>query len=386
MENVSKAVHSVQSGERLPQSFPSSFQQRHVLALDGVRGIAVILVIIHHIGQSFPAFEITSAAERFLRLWIIITRPGWLGVDIFFVLSGFLITGVLLDTKGRLHFYRNFYMKRILRIFPLYYLTLIAMLIFYYWPWRFFAVSLVYLSNVSVLLGVPLVMAPLWSLSVEEHFYLVLPWLIRFAQRRTLFWTAIAICIAEPFFRLSAFNNGFFNPYFTWFRLDGLACGTVVAILVRDHPVTQVKAWAAGLCSLSVIIFFVSVPFGRASRLNPLGTMLIYSCISLFTAGVVASIAVMPSVSFFSSLRSAPLRFMGDISYCVYLIHMFVILGFYRFTDSVFHRPYIGGVFHSASLAYGIHFAAVFLICCVIGALSRDYFEGPIRAYRVYFT
>jgi peptidoglycan/LPS O-acetylase OafA/YrhL len=375
MDNGPKTFRDVQGlPEPIKCSGPFS-ESRHVLELDGLRGIAIILVIIHHIGHSFPSFDATGAADHFLRVWLIVTRRGWLGVDIFFVLSGFLITGILLDSKGGPHFYRNFYMKRILRIFPLYYLTLLVMLVFYHWPWRFFAISLIYLSNVSVLFGVPLVMGPLWSLSVEEHFYLVLPWLIRFVQRRTLFAVAAVVCAAEPIFRLYAFDTGYFNPYFTWFRLDGLACGAMVAILIRNHPHTQVKVWAAGFCSLAAIVFFI--PFGGGSRL--------YSCTSLLTAGTIACLATMPSISLFSVLRSAPLRFMGDISYCLYLIHTFVILGFYRFTDTVFNRPYVGGVFHSASLAYWLHFAAVFFVCSVIGVLSRNYFEGPIRAYRVHF-
>src|SRR5258708_5320036 len=361
------------------------FESRHILELDGLRGIAIILVLIHHIGQSFPAFGSTGKADRSLRAWLIVTRTGWLGVDLFFVLSGFLITGILLDSRGGSHFYRNFYMKRILRIFPVYYLTLLVMLVFYHWPWRFFAVSLIYLSNVSVLFGVPLVMGPLWSLSVEEHFYLVLPWVIRFVHARTLFRVAIVICLAEPIIRLYAFHTGSFNPYFTWFRLDGLACRAMVSVLIRNHSLAQVKAWAAGFCSLSAIVFFVSVPFGGASRLNPIGTMLVYFCTSLFTAGTVACLAMIPSIPLFTVLRSAPLRFMGDISFCVYLIHMFVILGFYRLTDTVFNRPYVGGVFHSASSAYWLHFAAVFVVCSVIGVLSRNYFEGPIRAYRAHF-
>jgi peptidoglycan/LPS O-acetylase OafA/YrhL len=290
-----------------------------------------------------------------------------------------------MDAQGRPHFYRNFYMKRILRIFPLYYLVLVVMLIFYGWPWRFFGLCVVFLANMSVLFNVPLVMAPLWSLSVEEHFYLALPWMIRFLRRSMVFWISLFICVAEPPFRYIAFQAGHFDPYFTWFRLDGLACGVMIAYLVRSFPAAQVRKFALLSLFAAVAIFAVALPFGGASRLNPIGTAFLYSCASLFTAAIVASAVATPGYWLFKPLRNFVLGYFGDISYCLYLIHTFVILGFYRAEQSALHTPYLGGVFISAPEAYAVNFAVVFAICCAIGTLSRAYFEGPIRAYRINF-
>jgi peptidoglycan/LPS O-acetylase OafA/YrhL len=359
------------------------YRPGHIRELDGLRGIAVILVVIHHIGQSFPGFESATLPNRLLHLWIVATRPGWLGVDIFFVLSGFLIAGLLMDAKGHPHFYRNFYMKRILRIFPLYYLILIVMLVFYGWPWHFFSLCLFFLANVSVLFHVPLVMAPLWSLSVEEHFYLALPWIIKFVRRELVFWIALILCVLEPPFRFHAFKTGYFDPYFTWFRLDGLACGVMVAYLVRNFRSDRVKKFALIFVCVATVVFAASIPFGGASRLRPVGTAFLYSCASMFMAGIVAFAAVRPGYWMLRPLRNSVLGFFGDISYCVYLIHMFVILGFYRFVQAFFRISYLGGMIHSATVAYTVHFLVVFVVCCTIGVFSRDYFEGPIRSYRV---
>src|SRR5262245_10664845 len=158
----------------------------HIPALDGIRGIAILLVLLFHFGQyghglPYPAVFVDKLFHR-------ICQIGWVGVDLFFVLSGFLITGILYDSKGRNHYFRNFYVRRCLRILPLYYFSLILFLIvlpklfplhtgfrslrqdsFWYWT---------YLSNVRVAyrgwdsFGV---LDHFWSLAVEEQFYLLWP-------------------------------------------------------------------------------------------------------------------------------------------------------------------------------------------------------------------
>src|SRR5262245_57382334 len=171
----------------------------HIPALDGLRGVAILLVMLHHFTVIQPAGAFEKWFERFAHL-------GMHGVDLFFVLSGFLITGILFDSKGEPHFLRNFYMRRSLRIFPLYY----AVVVFSFllvpiilahvaglagklsrfqgasedWVWYVF-----YLSNFSIARVSAFrhgILDVTWSLAIEEQFYLVWALCVLFFNWRTL--------------------------------------------------------------------------------------------------------------------------------------------------------------------------------------------------------
>jgi peptidoglycan/LPS O-acetylase OafA/YrhL len=354
--------------------------REHIPELDGLRGIAALMVVFHHMAQSYPGFSAQGTGAKLLHVWLRATTPGWMGVDVFFVLSGFLITGILLETKNRVHFYRNFYVKRILRIFPLYYLILLLMLLVFAHSRSYFVLCVFYLANFCSLFGIAMVVAPLWSLSVEEHFYLIWPWVAKFLPVRAFLGISLLICIVEPAFRFYAFRNGFFNPYFSWFRFDGLALGAIVAVLAGGAKRGYLKNLGAAACLLAAAIFCGSLPFGGGTRLTAVGTAFLYADVSLFTAGVVSLVVVLPRRRFFSLLRSRFLMLAGEISYCVYLIHTFVIAGFYWAATSVGRA---GGLEEKPVLGYLMQMAIVLGVCFGIGLLSRDYFEGPIRRLRV---
>src|ERR1019366_4528929 len=146
-----------------------------------------------------------------------------------------------LDSFGRPHFYRNFYMRRVLRIFPLYYLVLVILLFCYQFPWKFVGLSSVFLANMSRYFQVTMVFAPLWSLSVEEHFYLFWPWLVRYLRPRLLVFLCGFVVIAEPLLRVYAFRHGTFNEYASWFRFDGMAMGAVIAVVLRSRFASYLK-------------------------------------------------------------------------------------------------------------------------------------------------
>jgi peptidoglycan/LPS O-acetylase OafA/YrhL len=368
-----------------PESHRGEDPANYIPELDGIRGIAVLMVIFHHIAQSFPGFAAKSAAQHVLHAWLRITTPGWLGVDVFFALSGFLITGILLDARGRAHYYRNFITRRILRIFPLYYLILLVMFFFYGKPWGFFGLSLCYLANISVLFGVPLIMGPLWSLSVEEHFYVFWPWIVRFLSLRNLLIVSGGLCVFEPVLRMLAFTHGFFNPYFTWFRLDGLACGALIAGIARSRYCSRLGRIATGFIAVSILVFTVSLPFGGATRLSVVGTTLLYTNASLFSAGVIGLIQAKQLRGVFALLRRKTLRFVGRISYCLYLVHLFVIVGFYRIADRFIPAGSSVLVAGNPIAWYLCHVTVVLGTCFLIGQLSMRFYEAPIRRYRVYF-
>ena len=144
--------------------------------LDGLRGLAVLMVMAYH------AFAYEMVREQWgglARALVWVTNLGWLGVDLFFVLSGFLITGVLLRTRQDARYLSNFYWRRALRILPLYFFVLLVIGLFYAHAGQFVLLSALFLVNWASLFGVPLIYGPLWSLAVEEHFYLFWPWVVR---------------------------------------------------------------------------------------------------------------------------------------------------------------------------------------------------------------
>lgn len=195
----------------------------------------------------------------------IAARNGWMGVDLFFVLSGFLITGILFDTKNNEGYFRNFYARRCLRIWPLYYCTLSFMFIVVpllrpseahqifeprSMPWWSY---LLYLQNflVPVVTRATGPLGVTWSLAVEEQFYLVWPLVVRFCGERTLPRITIAIICLDPALRFVLAQRGFNIYPNTFCRLDGLMWGALLALLFRSKTFVQQAhvrtAWTAFL-------------------------------------------------------------------------------------------------------------------------------------------
>ncbi len=236
---------------------------RHVLAFDGLRGLAVILVLFFHLGA------VSFGGHGWLMRWLgNLQLSGWIGVEIFFTLSGFLITRILLQTSRDQHYFRNFYLRRTLRIFPLYYGTLailgvLALALRLDWNGCLPAL-LLYVQNFRTgdeglrlaLTGKhgPILLAHFWSLAVEEQFYLFWPLLVWLLRGRRLFLAGpILIVIVCPLLRVVALREGVaFAPlrYWTFFHLDTLAWG----------------ALGAGVSS------FCTAPFERVFRISVLLT------------------------------------------------------------------------------------------------------------------
>src|SRR6185437_13153051 len=203
--------------------------------LDGFRAIAVLMVMTEHMYNGFwlPVIPMPGA------LHFVLTH-GWLGVDLFFILSGFLITGILLDERGHSDYFSSFYRRRACRILPLLLVCLVIYFVVYGRIYdRYLLLALVFCANLDVLLGVrtPNGLSVTWSLAVEEHFYLLWPLAVsRFTIRR-LVYIAGALVLLSPVFRGVAMHYGAQaqNVYqLSWFRFDGLALGALMAIFVRS--------------------------------------------------------------------------------------------------------------------------------------------------------
>ena len=286
---------------------------KRIPQLDSVRGLAVLLVLLHNTDK--------ARATGFL------AQYGWMGVDLFFVLSGFLITGILLDSKADQGYFRNFYARRCLRIWPLYYCALFFMFVVVpqvrpseaskifaarAMPWWSY---LIYLQNFIVpsitkatgLLGVT------WSLAVEEQFYAVWPLVVRFLTETQLRRLSITLIGCSPVLRFFLHHRGF-NVYpNTFCRLDGLMAGALLALAFRSKsfsPDTYVRrAWIA---------FIVASPLAliTASRVE----WLVYSFTALASVSFVYLALCSKQKWLQAIMANRFLIFSGAISYGIYVL------------------------------------------------------------------
>ncbi len=370
--------------KNLSSPFGNLLRQGRVAELDGIRGLAALLVLLYH---AFYMSLLNQPVAGLAKLLAAATKAGWLGVDLFFVLSGLLITGILLDSQAERHYFRNFYARRVLRIMPLYYAALLVLLVCYQGSGSFVLLGSVYLTNLAALFAVPMLFGPLWSLSVEEHFYLLWPWLVRYLNVRRLAVLAGLIVLLTPLARALAFGRiGAMEIYFySWFRFDGLALGALLAIWLRGANCTVVRLKGAALAAVmaGVIIIAAGLPFGMLSRERFAGTTLLYTAAQLIFAGLIAA-ALLPGRSWFKTALSwRPLTWCGEVSYCFYLVHVFC----FHLIDWLLAQA---GVELSAmiGLAGAITVRALVgtVASFVIAALSWRYFETPILSLRRHFT
>jgi peptidoglycan/LPS O-acetylase OafA/YrhL len=318
--------------------------------------------------------------------WVeLATRPGWMGVDLFFVLSGFLITGILLDSAGRPHYFRNFYGRRALRILPLYYLILLLISIFYRESRGFVGFSFFYMSNMAPIFGVAVVYTPLWSLSVEEHFYLLWPWLISRLKAHRIWLLAAGIWLAEPIFRGIAFFHAWDVSSYTWFRLDGLTAGALLATFVRSNLYSERRLlWLGSTCIAAAgILMAVGFPFGIYTRKALTGDALLYTVCSLMFAGGIAVVLSGEFRHLSGLMRSRLLRWCGDLSYCLYIVHWLIFYGW----DSIIGKSparVVAGCGRFGALCFRA--LGVCVICFALAELSRRFFEGPLLRLKRFFA
>jgi peptidoglycan/LPS O-acetylase OafA/YrhL len=307
---------------------------------------------------------------------VLATWPCRIWVNHFFVLSGFLITGILLKARDDGNYYKRFYTRRALRIFPIYLLLLLTLAALGY-PRSFLLLSLIYLSNVVQLFGVPLAYGVLWSLAVEEHFYLIWPFMVRKLSRRNLEILAIAIIVLSPFIRLIGLHWAIPGDeqwlLYTWNTMDGLAAGAFLALFIRrtnsDRQSLFRACWVS--VALAAVIWAIGIPLGIVTRKHPVGLVLQtvpWQCLCFAT---LAGFLLLGTTRWRFLVRSSVLGFYGYISYGLYLIHTLI----FDLSDHLHIRNYLPGYGHGpfadilARLAY-FGFVATF-----IAWLSRKYFE-----------
>jgi peptidoglycan/LPS O-acetylase OafA/YrhL len=302
---------------RRPSWLPS-----YIPELQGLRGLAVLGVLFYH---CHPRLEGTWLL--YPSLW------GWAGVNLFFVLSGFLITSILLESRERPRYFKNFYARRVLRIWPVYLLVLAFVYAEAPWyigpsvwdavrtaPWWAYLLFLQNLVHISL----PPALGPTWSLAIEEQYYFVWAPIVRFLRRPALLAAVLfAVLVANPLIRMHPFT--WLTPTHTLIHLDGIALGSLLALGLYSLGISK-RIWRiAGVCGFvlgTIAVFTVAA-----------GTAFLDSALALAFAG--ATLAMLATTGtrnpVNAALRRGPLAYYGKISYGLYMTHIatFIFFGWF---------------------------------------------------------
>lgn len=309
----------------------------YIPELQGLRGLAVLAVFVFHCHTRLEGTWIHYAS-----LW------GWAGVNLFFVLSGFLITSILLAARGKPHYFRNFYGRRALRIWPVYILLLVVCYAVPEWflgdTWAHQARPVTLIAYALLLQNLrhaplPGTLGPTWSLAIEEQYYLLWAPLVRFIPRLWMLAVLlVATFIGSPLVRLTQHGASWMTPTHTLIHLDGIAIGSLLALGLLTLPLSR-RQWL-------LLGFIAAIGGVLAAATIAGGTAFLDSALALAFAGLLlAAIASTGAVNPLSwLLRTGPLPFYGRISYGLYMIHILVFVYFGSFDARLEHWGLTGNL------------------------------------------
>jgi peptidoglycan/LPS O-acetylase OafA/YrhL len=367
---------------------------RHIPALDGLRGTAILMVLYLHLFWS----NTSPAGNLLVRSIAELRTACWIGVDLFFVLSGFLLTGILYDTLSSAHFFRNFYGRRSLRIFPLYYAFLFVVIaISYAQGYHWFGGTFYYLTYTVSLLrngSVQATDAPwihidhFWSLAVEEQFYMAWPLLMYFLRtKRRIAGAIVVLALTGLLVRTYLVLSGVtvLHPYsvYAWSpaRFDTLLLGGLLALAIRSRFRGKVLRWSwlVFVCGASVLTAY-GFRHGRFDAL----TDGVVATIGLSILGVTGAALVGASLtrtSMFSAFFSNPvLRFFGRYSYGLYVYHYTL-----QALMSPFMQPWLHELTQSKLLLVLLNGGIVLVTAILLAVLSFEMFEKRFLGLKRFF-
>jgi peptidoglycan/LPS O-acetylase OafA/YrhL len=354
--------------------------RRFIPEVDGLRAVAILAVLVTHL-WGYPAG------------WPLVNQlaaTGWAGVDLFFVLSGYLITGILWDARQAPHYFRNFYVRRVLRIFPVYYLLLL--IVFILLPlahpsasldsvrsqWRFYVF---YFANVSLAIhGWNLFLLDItWSLSVEEQFYVLWPAIVRHLDARRMLWLCTILIVGTPLLRTllmsGARMNWRWSYMMTFLRADSFAWGAALAVGLREGLVDARKLRPVAIGTLAILapMLLFLIANGRFHRDSMLVGTIGYSLIALVSTSLLVT-ALAPGKCARLMFSSRPMRHIGKVSYGMYIYHPLCLM----VAGTAMARTGLSATGTTSAVGAAGKLVGMTVVTWVVATMSFRYFEQPL--------
>ena len=370
---------------------PNAAEPNHSPELDGIRGIALLAVMLSHGGGRY-ILQTTFAAKLFAYALV----PGWSGVELFFVLSGFLIAGILLKTKSAENYFSSFYARRFLRIFPIYcFAVTVGLLATHsnlWWnamlpPERMRIAYYFYAQNWPIFWNHGAYQAVsafghFWSLAVEEQFYFICPlviWLLPEGWILALCATGLAIALPLRVYMVHRYAESLGASVLTTSRMDGLLVGVALAILLRRRQIPLRWIYVAMGLGAAVLGYIAVFHHGELIDTRFYMPTLGITAFALLSGGFLAlSQHRIPRL--YRALCAGWLRTVGKYSYGMYIYHV----PLYLILEHILKVRF--GVVFPLPLRWALPYIA-FLIALtfLIAKISYDYFESKILALKVHF-
>ena len=361
----------------------------HIPELDGIRGLAILVVTFYRFSREMP---VDSTIGAMLRNSLAL---GVKGVDLFFVLSGFLITGILVESRGKAGYFRNFFARRSLRIFPLYFLSLAFCVCLIPWwlgdrnPFQQATEQQIYLWTYLTNFRMSWLgqwsfgrLDHFWSLAVEEHFYLIWPIIIYAVPQRWLLRVAVVGCAASATSRIAfaAWSSNQVAPdVFSLFRFDALLLGSTLALAMRQSSAatwSTTKLWQVFFASLTLSLI--------SSYMNRRFLTISYTLWPVSSALLIALVLRLDTEHRLVRVFRMPwLRMLGKYSYAMYVFQspLIPIIGMLSIGQTAFSM--LGG--SDSIFAHLVYIVFMFVLTLGLAILSWNLIEKRFLELRKHF-